>query len=301
MSDYHIPVMLDESVGGLGIDSAKKQVFVDLTYGGGSHTKRILELVGTKSKVYSFDQDDDAFENELPDSRLELVCSNYRYFHKFLRVYGDDQVDGVLADLGVSSYQFDQEGRGFSYRSDQSLDMRMNQNQAFTAEDVLRSYDEGQLVQIFSSYGEIRNSKQLARQIIECRQKRSLRSSYDLMSCIDAVVLGNKMKYYAQVFQALRIEVNDEVESLKEMLDNVWGVLKVGGFLSVISYHSLEDRLVKNLMKTGNSNGEISRDVYGNFEKKFEEVVKGVILPGADEVRRNSRARSAKLRIARKI
>ena len=301
MSDYHIPVLLDESIEGLNIDINKKQVFVDLTYGGGSHTKRILDLIGKESVVYAFDQDLDALNNTINDDRLVLVHSNYRYFQKFLRLYGVDKVDGVLADLGVSSFQFDQEERGFSYRSDQSLDMRMNREQSFQASDILNNYSEEELVGIFSAYGEIRNSKQLAKRILDCRQKKRFLTSFDLTDCIDSVVMGNKIKYYSQLFQALRIEVNDEINALSEMLHNIYIVLKTGGRMSVISYHSLEDRLVKNVIKTGNTEGRVLRDEFGHIERKFIDENKGVVVANEIEVRKNPRARSAKLRIATKI
>lgn len=301
MIEYHNPVLLEESIEGLAIDSNKKQIFVDLTYGGGGHSRLILERMGKNSKLYAFDQDLEAIENKIKDERLILLETNFRYFNKFLRLFDIFEVDGVLADLGVSSHQFDDGKRGFSYRVNERLDMRMNQRQKKDAVKVLNEYSEAELMMVFSKFGEIRNSRQLARKIVECRQKSTIESTGELMNCIDGVIRGNKIKYLSQLFQAIRIEVNDEMLVLTEMLNNVKTTLKSGGRLVAMSYHSLEDRLVKNLIKRGNAEGVIIKDEYGHFDRPFKEVVKGIITAKKDETESNPRARSAKLRIAEKI
>lgn len=301
MSEYHIPVLLEKSIEGLKIERTEKQIFIDLTFGGGGHSRRILELLGDESRLIAFDKDADAISNHIPDSKFELIKSDFRYFGKFLKYFGIKKVDGILADLGVSSYQFDNDSRGFSYKNDQMLDMRMNKDQKLNASSILNDYSESELVNIFSMYGEIRNSKQLANRIYKSRMKTRFETSLDLIDSIGDVIIGNRIKYLSQLFQALRIEVNDEMTSLKEMLEACSEFLKIDGRLSVISYHSLEDRLVKNLIKIGNVEGEIKEDLFGNKEKKFVEVVKGVILPDTKEIKTNSRARSAKLRIAKRI
>lgn len=300
-NDYHVPVLLGESLNGLLIDKSKKQVFVDVTFGGGSHSKGILDRMSEESILYAFDQDVDASVNKIDDSRLVLIDANFRYFGKYLKYFGNVEVDGILADLGVSSYQIDEPSRGFSYMAGEDLDMRMNVRQKLKASDILNNYAESELVNIFSTYGEVRNSRQLAAKICQSRRKSEFTDVQSLIASMEGIVLGNKYRYLAQVFQALRIEVNDEMNALKEMLLQCGHFLKKKGRLSVISYHSLEDRLVKNLIKSGSSEGKIEQDVFGNRIKIFQEVVKGVILPEQTELKSNSRARSAKLRIAEKL
>ncbi len=300
-NDYHVPVLLGESLKGLLIDKSKKQVFVDVTFGGGSHSKGILDRMSEESILYAFDQDVDASSNNIDDSRLVLIDANFRYFGKYLKYFGNVEVDGILADLGVSSYQIDEPSRGFSYMAGEDLDMRMNVRQKLKASDILNNYAESELVNIFSTYGEVRNSRQLAAKICQSRRKSEFTDVQSLIASMEGIVLGNKYRYLAQVFQALRIEVNDEMNALKEMLLQCGHFLKKKGRLSVISYHSLEDRLVKNLIKSGSSEGKIEQDVFGNRIKIFQEVVKGVILPEQTELKSNSRARSAKLRIAEKL
>jgi len=301
MIEYHNPVLLEESIKGLAIDGEKEQIFVDLTYGGGGHSRLILERMNKNSRLFAFDQDVEAIENKIKDERLILLETNFRYFNKFLRLFEVLEVDGVLADLGVSSHQFDDGKRGFSYRVNERLDMRMNQRQKKDAVKVLNDYNEAELMMIFSKFGEIRNSRQLAKKIIQCRQRSVIETSGELINCIEGVIRGNKIKYLSQLFQAIRIEVNDEILVLTEMLNNVKTTLKSGGRLVAMSYHSLEDRLVKNLIKRGNAEGIIIKDEYGHIDRPFKEVVKGIITAKKDETESNPRARSAKLRIAEKI
>jgi 16S rRNA (cytosine1402-N4)-methyltransferase len=253
------------------------------------------------SILFAFDQDIDALNNVIEDKRLILIESNYRYFRKFLRLYDVFEVDGILADLGVSSFQLDQKSRGFSYRDDQRLDMRMNKSQEMTAAEILNNYREDELVRVFSKYGEVRNTKQLVRKILNDRQRLVFSGAGGFIESIQGLIMGNRMKYLSQVFQALRIEVNDEIRALSEMLEETRKVLKSGGRLSVISYHSLEDRLVKNLIKKGSLEGNAEVDVFGNQGLKFREVVKGLVEPDEEELLLNPRSRSAKLRIAEKL
>ncbi len=301
MNKYHKSVLLEESIEGLAIDSNKEQIFVDLTFGGGGHSRYILEKMGKNSKLFAFDQDIDAIGNKIEDERLTLIETNFRYFGKFLRLFDILEVDGILADLGVSSFQFDEGSRGFSYRVNEKLDMRMNRNQSLSALEVINEYSENNLVHIFSKYGEIRNSKQLANKIVQCRRRFAIEYSEDLIKCIEGIMRGNKFQYLSQLFQAIRIEVNDEINALSEMLKASVKVLKKGGRLSIISFHSLEDRLVKNMIKRGNPEGIIIKDEYGNIQKPFKEIVKGIIKPSKEEIEANIRSRSAKLRIAEKI
>lgn len=300
-NEYHVPVLLEESLNGLLINKSKKQVFVDVTFGGGSHSKGILDRMSEESILYAFDQDVDASVNKINDSRLILIDANFRYFGKYLKYFGDLEVDGILADLGVSSYQIDEPSRGFSFMAGEDLDMRMNVRQKLKASDILNNYSESELVNILSIYGEVRNSRQLAAKIIQSRRKSEFTDVQSLIASIEGVILGNKFRYLAQVFQALRIEVNDEMNALNDMLKQCGQFLGKNGRLSVISYHSLEDRLVKNLIKNGSPDGKIEQDVFGNRTKIFREVVKGVILPNDAELKSNSRSRSAKLRIAEKL
>ena len=301
MNEYHKPVLLEKSIEGLNIDGQKKQIFVDLTFGGGGHSGFMLKKMNKDSRLFAFDQDIEAIENSIKDERLILLESNFRYFNKFLKLFDINELDGILADLGVSSHQFDDGKRGFSYRADEKLDMRMNQKQSMDAISVLNEYRENDLVKIFSKYGEIRNSKQLAKKIVQCRQRFVIDTTGALINCIESVIRGNKIKYLSQVFQAVRIEVNDEMGALSEMLNNTRKVLKKEGRLVVMSYHSLEDRLVKNLIKRGNAEGIIVKDEFGHIDRPFKEVIKGVITADKDEIESNPRARSAKLRIAEKI
>ncbi len=296
---YHVPVLLKESVDGLAIKP--DGVYVDVTFGAGGHSKSILSQLGVKGHLYAFDQDEDAFRNALDDPRFTLVRSNFKYVKNFLRLYGVTEVDGILADLGVSSFQIDEAARGFTYREDGPLDMRMNQYMKMSAADLLNSYTRDDLVYVLSNYGEVRNSKSLAQRIVERRSKVSFRTISDLTELLDEIYMGSKHKYFAQVFQAIRIEVNDEIGVLKKMLQQCPSLLKEGGRLSVISYHSLEDRLVKRLMKTGNVEGVLEKDDFGKSKNNLRIINKKIILPSDKELGLNSRARSAKLRIAEKM
>ena len=296
---YHVPVLLKESVDGLAIKP--NGVYVDVTFGAGGHSKSILTQLGAKGRLYAFDQDEDAFRNALDDPRFTLIRSNFKYVKNFLRLNDVTEVDGVLADLGVSSFQIDEASRGFTYRVDGPLDMHMNQYMEKSAADLLNSYTKDDLVYVLSNYGEVRNSKSLAQRVIEKRVKTPFRSISDLTEVLDEIYMGSKPKYFAQVFQAIRIEVNDEIEVLKKMLQQCADLLKIGGRLSVISYHSLEDRLVKRLMKTGNVEGVLEKDEFGKSQNSLKIINKKIILPSENELSVNSRARSAKLRIAEKM
>ena len=297
---YHNPVLLKESVDGLDIKG--DEVLVDVTFGGGGHSKEILKRLGSKGKLFAFDQDKDAEGNELEDNRFELVKQNFRYLKNYLRFYDVKEVDGVLADLGVSSHQFDESSRGFSIRFEGPLDMRMNQGSDLTAAKIVNEYEEEELIRIFKAYGEINNARQLAEAIIYQRELGRITSTSELVEIIEKMVPGKvRNKFLAQVFQALRIEVNDELGALKDMLEQSYEVLKTGGRLSVITYHSLEDRLVKNFIKKGKFEGELEKDFYGNPKLKFKAINRKPILPTVEEIVNNNRARSAKLRVAEKI
>jgi len=299
MSDYHEPVLLKASIDYLLGDP--NGIYVDVTFGGGGHSREILSRLTSKGKLVVFDQDDDARKNSIEDARLEFVESNFRYIYRFWKWLDLPQVDGVLADLGVSSHQFDVESRGFSYRFDALLDMRMNQMSEKTAADILNNYDAHQLKQIFSRYGELRNAGQLARKIVAYRSTgNSFETSRQLNALLDQARIGDKHKYYAQVYQALRIEVNDEIGALKEMLQGAFRILKPGGRLVVMSYHSLEDRIVKRFFKSGNFEGHVEKDLYGRSLVKIK-AVNGLIVPDETERSQNARSRSAKMRIAEKI
>ncbi|MBP9549710.1 MAG: 16S rRNA (cytosine(1402)-N(4))-methyltransferase RsmH [Chitinophagales bacterium] len=300
MSDaYHIPVLLHESIEALTIKP--DGVYVDLTFGGGGHSREIIKHLNAKGKLVAFDQDADAQKNAIADERFLLFPNNFRHFKKFLRIAGITQVDGILADLGISSYQIDQPERGFSIRSNATLDMRMNNSAAVTAEEIINTYSEKQLVEIFSKYGEIRNAKQLANTIFNARIQQPIKSTMQLVDIAKMVVKGEVPRYLAQLFQAIRIEVNDEMRALEEMLESVYDVLAPNGKLVVISYHSLEDRIVKHVMKTGNVRGEIITDLKGVGKKYFQIITKKPIEASEDEVKKNPRARSAKMRVAEKI
>ncbi len=296
--EYHNPVLLKETVDGLNIKP--DGVYVDVTFGGGGHSREILSRLGPNGKLLAFDQDEDAQANALPDNRFTLIGENFRYLKRFLRFYGVKQVDGILADLGVSSHQFDVPERGFSTRFDAGLDMRMSQKNNLDAYKVINEYDDANLRRVFYDYGELKNAPALARTIIEAREKKVINTTDELK-----IVLGKylpekvKNKVLAQIYQAIRIEVNEEMEVLKEFLAQTLEVLKPEGRLSVISYHSLEDRLVKRFMKNGLFEGEPERDFFGNFSVPFNLIGK-LIVPTEAEIKMNNRARSAKLRIAEK-
>jgi 16S rRNA (cytosine1402-N4)-methyltransferase len=297
--EYHNPVLLKASVDGLNIKP--DGVYVDVTFGGGGHSKEILSRLGPNGKLFAFDQDEDALANALPDDRFVLINENFRFIKRFLRFYGVKSVDGILADLGVSSHQFDVAERGFSTRFDAELDMRMSQKNDLNANRVVNEYDEANLKRVFLDYGELKNAPVLARTIVESREERPITTTDELKEVL-AKFLPERVrnKILAQIYQAIRIEVNQEMDVLKEFLEQSLEVLNVGGRLSVISYHSLEDRLVKRFMKNGMFEGEPERDLYGNFSVPFTTVGK-LIIPDKEEVKLNNRARSAKLRIAEKI
>lgn len=295
---YHNPVLLFESVDGLEINP--DGTYVDVTFGGGGHSREILSRLGENGRLFAFDQDADALENAIDDPRFTLINENFRYIKRFLRFYGVKEVDGILADLGVSSHQFDVAERGFSMRFDAELDMRMNQNGEVSAYHIINEYEEEQLSSILFLYGELRNSRAIAKEIVSARANGEIKSSFQLKSVLKRFLPASKEhKILAQIFQAIRIEVNEELEVLKEFLEQTVEVLKVGGKLSVISYHSLEDRLVKRFMRSGLFEGEPEKDFYGNVSVPFK---KGkLIIPTQKEIQENNRARSAKLRVATKL
>ena len=296
--EYHNPVLLKETVDGLNIKP--DGVYVDVTFGGGGHSKEILSRLGPDGKLFGFDQDEDAWENALPDERFTLIQENFRYIKRFLRFNGIKKVDGILADLGVSSHQFDVPERGFSTRFDAELDMRMSKKNDLTAFNVVNEYDEANLRRIFSEYGELGNALAISRAIIEAREKEKIVNTEDLKQVLARFLPNNKAhKILAQIYQSIRIEVNQEMDVLKEFLEQSLEVLGEGGRLSVISYHSLEDRLVKRFMKNGLFEGEPEKDFFGRFEVPFKLIGK-MIIPSNEEIRINNRARSAKLRIAEK-
>ncbi len=296
---YHSPVLLKQSVQELITNP--EGIYVDCTFGGGGHSKEILDNLNESARLYSFDQDLDALANRIEDPRFTLVNQNFRYLENALLMYGVDQVHGILADLGVSSHQFDQAERGFSTRTDGPLDMRMNVLQSLDAKKVIEQYDEEALADIFYYYGELREARKLARAIVHERKTRSIETTEDLKSLFSFIPPHKQNKFFAQVFQAIRIEVNAELDALKEMLQQAYRLLKPGGRLVVISYHSLEDRLVKRFLKNGMFEGEPKRDIYGNYDKAFELLHSKAIIPEKDEIEDNSRARSAKLRTGIKL
>lgn len=302
MSDtYHIPVLLKESVDGMNI--RPDSICVDVTFGGGGHSKEILSQLGNKGHLYAFDQDEDAINNIQKDNRFTFVRSNFRYLKNFMKYHDVKEVDAILADLGVSSHHFDDEGRGFSFRfEDSELDMRMNRQGKKTAAYILNTYTEERLADVFYLYGELKQSRRIAAAIVKNRKEKPYKVISDLLNTLNQFVnKGEKeKKLLAQAFQALRIEVNEEMETLKEMLEQALQVLKKGGRISVITYHSLEDRLVKNFFKTGNFEGKIEKDFFGNFETPFKIINNKVIVPTPEEQGQNPRSRSAKLRIAEK-
>ncbi len=299
--NYHTPVLLREAIEGLNIKA--DGVYVDCTFGGGGHSRAILERLNENGILVAFDQDEDARKNIPPDKRVIFVPQNFRHLQRFLRLHKITQVDGILADLGVSSHQFDEAERGFSIRFDADLDMRMDQRQTVTAADVIKKFSEQQLHKMLEQYGEVTNAKTLAKTIVEQRALMPVKTINELKQAIQSVVKGNPQKYFAQVFQALRIEVNDELGALKELLQQTPVLLKPGGRVAIITFHSLEDRIVKNFFKAGGFSEESIDDVYGGRpENPFHIITKKPILPGAVEAKQNKRSRSAKLRVAeRKI
>lgn len=299
LMEYHNPVLLDESVGGLAIK--KNGVYVDVTFGGGGHSRKILQHLGPEGKLFAFDQDKDALSNSVDDRRFTLINENFMFMKRFLRFHGITEVDGILADFGVSSYQFDAPNRGFSIRFDAPLDMRMNQDDKVSAKTIINSYPEEELRRLFWEYGELRIAPALARTIVEARTERAIETTFELKYLLNKYLpKGKQNKILAQIYQAIRIEVNNELEVLKTFLMDTKEVLKQGGRLSVISYHSLEDRLVKRFIRNGMFEGEPERDMFGNFSVPFKKVGK-LIVPTAKEIKENNRARSAKLRIAQKL
>ena len=292
---YHIPAMLSEVLDGLRIEQGKPQVFVDATFGGGGHSRGIIGRMGTESRLFGIDQDQDAYANRIDDARFTFVRSNFRYVANFMDYYGISQVDGILADLGVSFHHFDAAERGFSFRYDAPLDMRMNAKQRLTAAEIINSYDEENLARVLYLYGEFGNSRAIASQIVRKRAQEAIQTTQQLQDC---VWLKDKQDY-ARLFQALRIEVNDELGALRELLQASVDLLAPGGRLVILTYHSLEDRIVKNFMRSGNTEGNIEKDFYGNPLTPFKVIEKGRTA-SAEEVERNPRARSAKLRVAEK-
>ena len=296
---YHIPVLLDESINGLNLHP--DGVYIDVTFGGGGHSREILRRLPQGSRLFSFDQDADAERNIVDDDRFTFVRSNFRYLKNWMRYYEIDHIDGLLADLGVSSHHFDDESRGFSFRFDAPLDMRMNKRADKTAADIVAEYDEEALADIFYLYGELKNSRRIASALVKARQQHAIATTQDFLHVVEPFFKREREKKdMARLFQALRIEVNHEMEALKEMLAAATQLLAPGGRLSVITYHSLEDRIVKNVMKTGNAEGKMIQDFYGRIETPYRLVNNKVIVPTDEEQQRNPRSRSAKLRIAEK-
>lgn len=297
--EYHNPVLLDESVGGLAIK--KNGVYVDVTFGGGGHSRKILQHLGPEGKLFAFDQDKDALSNCIDDQRFTLINENFRFMKRFLRFHGIRAVDGILADFGVSSYQFDAPDRGFSIRFDAPLDMRMNQDDKVSAKTIINTYSEEELRRLFWEFGELRIAPALARTIVEARTDHAIDTTFELKNLLNKYLpRGKQNKILAQIYQAIRIEVNNELEVLKTFLMDSKEVLKQDGRLSVISYHSLEDRLVKRFVRNGMFEGEPERDMFGNFSVPFKKIGK-LIVPTPAEIKENNRARSAKLRIAQKL
>lgn len=307
---YHVPVLLKPSVDGLNIQSGG--IYVDVTFGGGGHSREILSRLDNQAHLYSFDQDADAEQNVMhregstekrfvDDARFTFVRSNFRYLKNWMRYYGVEKIDGLLADLGVSSHHFDDESRGFSFRFDAPLDMRMNKRAGLTAADVVNDYDEEALANLFYLYGELKQSRRIAAVLVKARAQQRIATTQDFLKATEPLFKREREKKdMAKLFQALRIEVNHEMDALKEMLQSATELLRSGGRLSVITYHSLEDRIVKNMMKAGNAEGKKMQDFYGRIETPFNLVNNKVIVPSADEQQENPRSRSAKLRIAEK-
>ena len=298
---YHIPVLLNEVIEGLHMQT--EGIYVDCTFGGGGHSKAILSALGQKGKLVAFDQDDDAKKNLPDDERIIFVPQNFRHLQRFLRLHNISAVDGIMADLGVSSHQFDEADRGFSIRHNAEMDMRMDQRQTLTAFQVVNTYTEQQLHKIFEQYGEVTNSKTLARTIVQVRSTATLKTIDGFKNALREIVKGNPNKYFAQVFQALRIEVNDELGALKEMLGQIPSLLKPGGRVAIITFHSLEDRLVKNFFRRGSFDEQPDENPFINTEmvSELKPVTKKPIVPGDKEMKQNPRSRSAKLRVAEKV
>lgn len=294
---YHIPVLLNESVEGLNIKP--DGVYVDVTFGGGGHSRRIMECLGENGRLYAFDQDEDAAKNVIDDSRFTFIQQNFRYMKNFIQLYCGGKVDGILADLGVSSYQFDTPEKGFSIRFNGRLDMRMNQNASVDAASVVNTYDVSSLASVLSRYGELRNAMAIADAITMARETKPIETTDELKEAVSRfLVRGSENKILAQIFQALRIEVNEEMKVLEMFLSQCADVLNPGGRLVILSYHSLEDRLVKNFMKTGNAEGNLEKDFFGNQLTPYKLITNKPIVPSDEEIQYNNRARSAKLRVA---
>lgn len=300
--NYHIPVLLNQSIDGLSIHPGG--IYVDVTFGGGGHSREILSRMDSSCHLYSFDQDEDAENNigdDIKGSKFTFVRSNFRYLANWMRYHGVESIDGLLADLGVSSHHLDDATRGFSFRFDSPLDMRMNKRAGLTAADIVNNYDEEQLADIFYLYGELKNSRKIAAAIAKRRGTKKIETTNDFMEIIGPLFNKEReKKEMAKLFQALRIEVNHEMDTLREMLSSATRLLRPGGRLSVITYHSLEDRIVKNVMKTGNPEGKLEQDFYGRINSPYKLVNNKVIIPDNDEIEKNPRSRSAKLRIAEK-
>jgi len=296
---YHIPALLEESINGLNIKGNGD--YVDVTFGGGGHSREILKNL-TTGRLFAFDQDKDAFDNLPDDEHFHFIHHNFRYLKNFMRYYHVPQVDGIIADLGVSFHDFDEADRGFSFRYSGKLDMRMNQEAELTASVIVNEYSEEDLIKIFRQYGEIKNSRQLVKKIIAARQSDSIKTTDELKKIVAPCVPKRiESKYLARVFQALRIETNGELDVLKEFLLQTTSLIKPGGRLVVLTYHSLEDRLVKNFIRSGNFQGEVEKDFYGNIQTSFKAINRKVIVPGETEIGINPRSRSAKLRIAERV
>lgn len=299
-SHYHTSVLLRESIGGLAVKP--DGVYVDLTFGGGGHSKALLDELGESGKLFAFDQDEEAWENAPDDNRFTLVRQNFRFLKNNLRLYGFPKVDGVLADLGVSSHQFDKPERGFSIRFDAELDMRMNKHSDKTAKHILNEYEESDLKKLFFVYGDLKNAGKVARNIVQARSRQKINRVEELKQVLEPLTPSHKWhSFLAKVFQALRIEVNDEMKVLEEMLLQCEDVIKPGGRLVVIAYHSLEDRMVKHLMRSGNLSGKVEKDFYGNMLRPFKPLSSKPIVPTDEEIENNNRARSARLRIAERL
>ena len=297
---YHVPALLNESIDGLKV--LPSGIYVDVTFGGGGHSREILNRLGENGRLLGFDQDEDAIANAISDKRFTFVRSNFRYLKNFLRYHNIEKVDGVIADLGVSSHHFDDSVRGFSFRFSGDLDMRMNRGASLNAADILNKYQEDKLADVFYKWGELKNARRIASSVVEFRSKKRIEKTDDLLEIVSPFTRRDKeKKILAQAFQALRIEVNGEMEALTDMLKQSLDVLKPGGRLSVISYHSLEDRLVKNFIRTGNFEGNLEKDFFGNPLTPFESINRKVIVPSEEEQNKNPRSRSAKLRVAEKI
>lgn len=297
---YHVPVLLGESIDGLNIKAGG--IYVDVTFGGGGHSREIVARLTGGAHLYSFDQDADAELNIINDDRFTFVRSNFRYIKNWMRYHGVEKIDGLLADLGVSSHHFDDETRGFSFRFDAPLDMRMNKRAGATAADIVNTYDEQRLADIFYLYGELKNARRIAAALVKARGEQKIETTHQFMKAVEKLFKQEReKKEMAKLFQALRIEVNHEMDALRDMLHGAIDLLAPGGRLSVITYHSLEDRMVKNIMKTGNIEGKMKQDFFGRIETPFRLVNNKVIVPSDEEQERNPRSRSAKLRIAERV